>query len=394
MYYYTIELLKSLGFSNNLDTAALLLSILAGLLAYIAVRFIIRFTIASFFRKLSTRKEYPWMGVLIKNKVLSKASTLTIPIIISIFSSDVAQEHVAWGIVVKLSLIVTVLYVLHSLVRSANDIYELRDISKNVPLRGLLQIIEIIFFLIGGILTISVILQMNPSALLGSLGAMTAITTLIFKDAILGFVAGIQLSAIDMVRIGDVIEMPQHSVFGTVIEISLTTVKVEEFDKTIVSVPAYNLVSETFINRRGILAAGMRRIKRSFNIDATGVGICDRVMVEKFKSAAFLADYIEKRMPEIENGRPMTNIEVFRAYIAAYLKNHSSINQEAMLMVRQLEAHDKGIPIEVYAFVNTTDWAEFESIQSDIFDHIYAVIHEFDLSLYQNLSSSSARRIL
>jgi len=364
MYFYTAGLIQRLGFSSNIETLAIFFSIFAGVLAYIAVRFIVRFTIVRFLKKLRKDKEILWADALLKNNCFGKAAALTIPVIISLFTSDIVHEHLAWNIIVKLSLIITILYVLDSLLKCINDIYELRVINKNVPLKGLLQAVEIIIFIVGGIIFISVILQMNPAALLGSLGAMTAITTLIFKDAILGFVAGIQLSANDLVRIGDVIEMPRHGIFGTVTEISLTTVKVEEFDNTIVSVPSYTLVSETFINRRGILAAGMRRMKRSFGIDATSV-----------------------RM--VNDGRHKTNLEAFRAYLTDYLKSHSRINQEAMLIVRQLEAGDKGIPLEVYAFVNTTDWVEFENIQSDIFDHIYAVIPEFGLALYQSLSSCS-----
>ena len=364
MYSYTAGLLQRLGFDDSIEMLALLTSILAGVLAYIAARFIIRFTVVRVLNRLRKSREIPWLDVLLKNNFFAKAAALTIPVIISVFSHDVAGEYVIWDIVVKLSLVVTILYVLHSLVKCVNDIYEIRAISKNIPLRGLLQVILIISYIVGVIIFISVILRMNPTALLGSLGAMTAIITLIFRDAILGFVAGIQLAANDMVRIGDVIEIPQRGIFGTVIEISLVTVKVEEFDNTIVSVPAYTLVSESFINRRGILSAGMRRLKRSFNIDATSIRI-------------------------IEDGKYKTNIEAFRDYLTEYLKNHDSINKESLLMVRQLEAGGKGVPLEVYAFVNTTDWVEFENIQSDIFDHIYAVIRDFDLALYQDISSVS-----
>jgi len=407
MYSYTVELLQWFGFNNNTDTFAFMLCIFAGILTCIAVRFIVRLIMVSFFNKLNENKTIPWIGILLKNKFFDKASNLAIPVIISIFSSDMAGEYIIWDIVVKLSLIIIVLYVLDSLIKSINNIYELREISKNIPLRGFLQVIEIIIFITGGIIFISVILQMNPAALLGSLGAMTAITSIIFKDALLGFVAGIQLTAIDMVRIDDVIEMPQHSIMGRVIEISLTTVKVEDFDKNIVSVPAYTLVSEIFINRRGMLKAGVRRIKRSFKIDAMSVCVCDGAMIDKFKKITLLKDYIENKLADIQNhnnnlacdlsektnGRRMTNIGVFRAYITVYLKNHRKINQESTLMVRQLEANDNGIPFEVYAFANTTDWAEFEGIQSDIFDHIYAVIQEFGLVLYQNPSSSDIRKI-
>jgi len=262
-------------------------------------------------------------------------------------------------------------------------------------------------FIIGGVIIISAVVGRSPAALLGSIGAMTAITSIVFKDAILGFVAGIQLTANDMIRIGDVIEMPGRSILGTVTDISLTTVKIQDFDKTIVSVPAYALVSEAFVNRRGMIDAGARRIKRSFNIDATGILLCDEQMIEKFKNIALIKNYILDKLEDIEksnskldcdmsektNGRRMTNIGVFRAYITEYLKNNINLHQDMPLFVRQLEPNEKGIPFEIYAFTKTTELIEYEGIQSDIFDHIYAIISEFNLKLYQNPSSNDILKI-
>ena len=397
MYSYLIDFLQKNGVNDYVNTIAFIICIAAGFITCIAARFLIRQITVSFFKKIIEHKDIPWIKILLKNNFFHKASNLVIPIVIAMFTSDMTGHYILWDTAVELSLIIIILYVLNSFIKSVNDIYCLHEVSKTIPLRGPLQVIEIFIFITAGIIIISIILKMNPAALLGSLGAMTAITTIVFKDAILGFVAGIQLSAIDMVRIGDIIEMPQRSISGTVTEISLTTVKVEDFDKTIISVPAYTLVSEAFVNRRGILNAGARRIKRSFKIDAADVCICDDAMIQKFKKILLIEDYINNKLEDIErynnqlacdmsekvNGRRMTNIGVLRAYITAYLRNHKGIRQDLTLMVRQLESDEKGLPFEIYAFTNTTNWIEYEGIQSDIFDHIYAIIPEFGLKLYQ-----------
>jgi miniconductance mechanosensitive channel len=382
-----------------------ILTALTAALACVAARFLVRYITVGFFKKIRLRKESAWIDIFLKNRLFHRASNLAIPIVIHIFSYQLWELFRFWHIIISTYLIFVALYVIDSLLKCINDIYSLREVSKNIPIKGFLQTVEVIVFVVGGILIISNIMNMNPIALIGSLGAMTAIITIVFKDAILGFVAGIQLTAIDLVRIDDIIEIPAESIIGKVTEISLTTVKLENFDKTITSVPAYTLVSDVFVNRRGMLEAGVRQIKRSLKIDAMSVKICDDVMIEKYRKIELLREYIESRQLEIEthnqhlncdlsetaNGRRMTNIGVFRQYVTAYLKSHKDINQDNMLMVRQLEADEKGIPFQIYAFTNTTDMVEYESIQADIFDHIYAVVPEFNLVLYQTPSGKDIR---
>jgi len=284
-------------------------------------------------------------------------------------------------------IVVIVMFLLDSLIRSIGDIYSMYEVSKTVPIRGALQILEIAVFIVGAIVLISIFVDRSPIALLSGLGAMTAIVTIVFKDAILGFVAGIQLSANDLVRVGEVIEIPPRGIGGTVLDISLVTVKVESFDKTIVAIPAYTFISEPFVNRRGMIDSGARRIMRSFNIDANTVRVCSADMIAKFQSMPLISDYIQAGMTDAGTCHTnMTNIGVFREYVTAYLRNRADIRQDLTLMVRQLRAADVGIPFEVFAFATTVDLVPFEEIQSDIFDHIYAVIPEFGLRLYQRAS--------
>ena len=386
---------------------SVILTVLVAVFVCVAARFLVRFITVGIFKRIRRRKASAWIDIFLKNRLFHRTSNLAIPIVIYIFSYQIWEVVAFWHITITIYLILVALYVIDSLLKCINDIYSLREISKNIPIKGFLQTAEVIVFVIGGILIISTIVGMNPTALIGSLGAMTAIITIVFKDAILGFVAGIQLTAIDLVRIDDTVELPSQSIIGKVTEISLTTVKLENFNKTITSVPAYTLVSEIFVNRRGMLEAGVRQIKRSFKIDAMSVKICDDAMLEKYRKIELLREYIENRQLEIENhnqhlncdlsepanGRRMTNIGVFRQYVTAYLKAHKCINQDNTLMVRQLEADEKGIPFQIYAFTNTTDMVEYESIQADIFDHIYAVVSEFNLVLYQTPSGKDIRCI-
>ena len=269
----------------------------------------------------------------------------------------------------------------------------------------MLQIIKVVLYIIGIIILIAILIGQNPIVLLGGIGAMTAVVSLIFKDAILGFVAGIQLTANDMIRIGDWVEMPKYSADGTVIELSLTTVKVRNFDNTITSIPAYTMVSDSFINWRGMELTGGRRIKRALYINTADIKFCNDSMIEKFGKIDLLKNYLGQKIQDINshntqlsadldepvNGRRLTNLGTFRAYIFEYLNNHPGIHKGMLIMVRQLKSEGEGVPLEIYAFTNTTKWTEYEKIQADIFDHLYAVAPEFELSLFQKPSGSDFR---
>ena len=243
--------------------------------------------------------------------------------------------------------------------------------------------------------------------LLSGIGALSAVFMLVFKDSLLGLVAGIQLTSNDMVRVGDWIEMPKYGADGDVIDISLNTVMVQNFDKTITTIPSYALISDSFINWRGMQKSGGRRMKRSLFVDTTSISFCTEEMIANFKDIHYLSDYIISREREIAeyntknninpsnpvNGRALTNIGVFRAYISNYLQNHPGINQEMTLMVRQLAPSETGLPIEIYAFTNDIKWAVYETVQADIFDHLFAVAPEFGIQLFQNPSGSDLKSL-
>ena len=277
--------------------------------------------------------------------------------------------------------------------------------TKNLPIQGFLQAIKLFIALVAIIFMVAVIIGRSPMLIVSGLGAMTAVMMLVFKDPIMGFMAGIQLSVNDMLHIGDWLDMPSYGADGDVIEIGLTTVKVQNWDKTITTIPTYALISDSFKNWQGMSESGGRRIKRSIYLDVSSIKFLDQALMSRLQKAALLAPYLSEKSEEIEshnkqahvdmevkiNGRRLTNIGTLRAYLKNYLENHPSIHQEMTLIVRQLAAEDKGVPIQIYAFTNTTEWAEYEQIQSDIFDHIYAVVDAFDLRIHQALGGADLR---
>ena len=361
MYSFISTLLEDRGFGSFASTVAYMVSIAIALIAAIFVRQIIRKLLLN----VLSRQKREWVAAFIKNKFFTWVSNLTLPIFLSFAVADIDRHYVFWSRFIAVLLVIIVMFLMDSLIRGIGDIYSSYEVSKAVPLRGVLQVLEIVVFVIGGIILVSIFVDRSPTALLGGLGAMTAIVTIVFKDAIMGFVAGIQLSANDLVRVGDIIEMTQRDIFGTVQDISLVTVKVEAHDKTTIAVPTYAFISEPFINRRSMAAAGARRIMRSFNIDASTVRT-------SHTEAA---------------GNETTNISVFREYLTSYLKTREDIRQDMTVLVRQLTAAEHGIPLEVVAFATEVDLVPYENIQSDIFDHIYGVLPKFGLRLYQRPSA-------
>lgn len=252
---------------------------------------------------------------------------------------------------------------------------------------------------------ISLLIGKSPTILISGLGAMAAVLMLVFKDPILGLVAGIQLSANNMLKLGDWLEMPKYGADGAVIDIGLTTVKVQNWDNTITSMPTYALVSDSFKNWSGMSASGGRRIKRSLFIDTTSIHFLSEEEQNKLQEANLLSPYINERNSEIKeynqqinsrsvlNQRQMTNIGTFRIYLTEYLRNHPKVHKNMTMMVRQLAPESQGLPLEIYCFTNTVVWLEYEAIQSDIFDHIFAVIGEFGLRVYQAPTGNDVRSL-
>jgi len=285
-----------------------------------------------------------------------------------------------------------------ALLTAANEIYERQPVAKERPLKGFVQLAKIGLFLVAGVLIIAILIERRPVLLLSGLGAMTAVLMLIFKDTILSLVASIQLATLDMVRVGDWIEMPSCGADGDVIDVALHTVKVQNWDKTITTIPTHKLIAESFKNWRGMSMSGGRRIKRSLFIDVSSIRFLADAEVENFKRFALLRGYIEDKEAELarynehvgetanENLRRLTNIGTFRAYVVSYLRNHPKIHEDLTLLVRQLQPGPQGLPLEIYAFTNDTDWAVYESIQADIFDHLLAIIGAFGLRVFQQPS--------
>lgn len=304
-------------------------------------------------------------------------------------------------------MVILLILIVDSFLNAAHDIYNTFEVSKAIPIKSFIQVLKLIVYLVGIILVISLIINKTPLYFFSGLGAMTAVFMLIFKDAILGFVAGIQLSANKMVSHGDWIEMPKYGADGDVLEVGLTTVKVQNFDKTVTTIPTYALISESFKNWRGMEESGGRRIKRSVYIDINTIKLCTQEMLERFRKIQYISAYIDKKKKEVEkynkkhkiddtsvvNGRRMSNIGTFRAYVVSYLKNHPMINQNMTFLVRQLPSSEIGLPIQIYVFCSDKAWANYESIQADIFDHILAVVPEFDLRVFQNPAGSDFRRL-
>lgn len=303
-------------------------------------------------------------------------------------------------------LLFTTLFVF-AVLNSIEYVSSNRDLARRLPIRGIFQGVKLLSSVLVIIFSISILIDKSPLMLLSGLGAMTAILSLVFKDSILGFVAGIQLSANRMLQVGDWLEMPKYGADGDVIEINLNTVKVRNFDKTITTIPAYTLITDSFKNWRGMEESGGRRIKRSFFIDATSVKFLTNDDIDRLRRTALLTDYIEAKVTEINtensssqcdlnstaNGRRLTNLGTFRAYLTAYLHSHKEIHSNMTRMVRQLQPDEKGIPLEIYAFTNNIQWVEYERIQSDVFDHIFAVVAEFDLRIYQAPTGHDMQKI-
>jgi len=286
-------------------------------------------------------------------------------------------------------------------------IYGKSAIAKEISITPFVQVLKLGLYFVTGILLLSLLLQKTPLYFLSGLGALTAVLMFVFKDVLMGFVAGIQLIANKMVAPKDWIEMPKYGADGDVLEITLTTVKVQNFDNTITTIPTYALINESFKNWRNMNLSGGRRIKRYVNIDLGSIKFCSSEMLEQFKRIQLISQYIQNRQEEIlvynkkhqvdestlVNGRRLTNIGVFRSYVEAYLRQHPMIHKDMTFLIRQLSPSENGLPIEIYVFCKDTNWTAYEAIQADIFDHILAVVPEFDLLVFQEPSGSDFQKI-
>ncbi len=359
-----------------------------------------------------SRSKTDWDDAFLRRRVLKRLANLA-PVLVIYVLTPMALAGLGRPIAfvrgtTQVFMIVILMLVLDSVLNAVVDIYRTFEISKEIPIRGFIQVLKLLLYFLAVILIISIVLNKTPVYLLSGLGALTAVLMLIFRDAILGFVAGIQLTANKMVAQGDWIEMPNYGADGDVMEVTLTTVKVQNFDKTVTTIPTYALISESFKNWRGMEESGGRRIKRAVTIDMNTIRFCDQEMLGRFEKIEYISEYIEKKKRELKefnrakkvdhaslaNGRRMTNIGTFRAYVQAYLRNHPMINPEMTFLVRQLRPTEHGLPIEIYVFSKDKAWVNYEAIQADIFDHILAVLREFDLRIFQNPTGGDFRRLV
>jgi miniconductance mechanosensitive channel len=399
------KLLLSTGMPEGLEAATrtVIVAVIIFSLAILA-DLITRRIIVAGIKRIVSKTKTQLDDILIQRRVLHKVAHIVPGLLIYSTAGFIFSDYPVLGdIIGRLALIYIIIVLLlsiDSIINALHQIYLTMPVSEGRPIQGYVQVVKIIIYFIAIILIIASLSKESPKALLTGLGAMAAVLLLVFKDTILGFVASIQLSANKMVVPGDWIEMPSHNADGTVLDISLNTVKVQNWDKTIATIPTYALVSESFRNWKGMEESGGRRIKRSINIDMNTVRFVDDGMAEKFKKIHFLKDYVVNREEEIlkyneenkidgsilVNGRRMTNLGTFRKYIEEYLLHHPKIHNDMTFLVRQLQPDERGLPIEIYVFSNDQAWANYEAIQSDIFDHILAVIPEFDLKVFQNPS--------
>lgn len=377
----------------------------------VVVYYVLKYVVLGIIRRIVRRSNTTWDDALYQNKVFSKALLLVPGILLmavepfTLAEFPVGLERIM--LFTQIYLIAVTISVLNAFLNSIYDIYQGFEVSKSKPIKGYLQVFKIILFVIGAIFVISMLIGRSPLYLLGGLGAFSAVLLLIFKDPILGLVGGIQISANDMVRPGDWIVMNKSGADGVVTDISLTTVKVQNWDKTITTIPTYSLVSESFVNWRGMEESGGRRIKRSINIDMNSVKFASPEQLGKLKKIKLVSNYLDKTEKELKayneknniddevlvNGRRQTNLGIFRAYVAEYLKNNPNINQDMTFLVRQLQPGESGIPIEIYVFSKVQEWGKYEDIQSDIFDHLLATIPEFELQVFQNPSGADFRKL-
>ena len=353
-----------------------------------------------------------WDDIIVKRRVFHRLLHLAPALVVYVFAEPVLDGYDLWiEVVRRASLIYMLLVTLLAIDGALNagvDFLQSSKVPRGLPVKTVVQVLKLVLYSVATIAVISLIIGQSPTLLLGGLGAMTAVLMLIFKDPILGLVAGIQLSANQMVAPGDWIEMPKYGADGDVLEVALTTVKVKNWDKTITTIPTYALITESFKNWRGMSETGGRRIKRAINIDMDSIRFCDEEMLDRFAKIQYIAEYLEKKRHEISgwnaernvdasdplNGRQLTNLGTFRAYVVAYLRHHPMIHQEMTFLVRHLPPTEHGLPVEIYVFSRDQVWSNYEGIQADIFDHILPIAPAFDLRIYQSPTGSDVRSLL
>lgn len=384
--------------------ALLLLLTFAWLTNWIAKRIVLRIV-------MRVLDRFPFqIGAHHIGAIVARLSNIVPALVIQ--TGIIAVPHIPAGVTALIQslcagfIILTIAIALCGGLELANDVYQRRPDAANRPIKGYVQVGKMLIYGAAAILIIAALMNRSPLLLLSGLGAMAAVLMLVFKDTILSLVASVQIGSNDMIRLGDWIEMPQLNADGDVIDIALHTVKVQNFDKTITTIPTHRLINESFRNWRGMSESGGRRIMRSLMIDQNSVRFLDEDSLDDLSRFAVLRDYLRAKQDdvwrwnadhageEVLNSRRLTNIGTFRAYVVAYLKARPDIADDKTLLVRQLAPSENGLPLQIYAFANTTAWGEYEGIQADIFDHLIAIMPEFGLSLFQRPTGADLSPIL
>ena len=369
---------------------------LFSLFIYILIRYVVLRVIFHLFEKTSTKLD----DILIERGFLNRISYV-FPMLIfyNFFKHLIGDYEIVNRLLLSLVAIVLVAAI-NALLNVLNDIYNKSKYSDSINVKSYVQILKLIVNLFAIIIIIAILSGQSPFYLLSGIGALTAVLMLVFKDTILSFVSSIQINSNNLFKIGDWVEAPQFGADGDVIDIALHSIKIQNWDKTISIIPTHKLVDSSFKNWRGMTDSGGRRIKRSINIDLNSIKFCDDVLIEKLKSITIISEYLNNKLSEINNhnesiskdsiinGRALTNIGTFRAYVKAYLKNNKYIHENMTFLIRQLSPTENGLPLQIYVFSNNTNWVEYEEIQSDIFDHLIAALEQFDLKIYQQPSGN------
>lgn len=351
--------------------------------------------------------KFKWDLCFIKRKVF--LSIVSLPSLVFLYNH--ADTFPDFENIIKKIIFTVMIFLglrfLTNLLNALNDIYQTLSIAKGKPIKGFIQIFLIVLYVFALLIVISIFTDSSPWVLLSGFGAMTAILILIFQETILSFVASIRITSSGIIQIGDWLEVPKFGADGDVIDIALHNIQIQNWDKTITNIPTHKLMADSFKNWRGMVESGGRRIMRDILIDVNSIKFCDDEMIARFEKIHYLKDYIKEKKAELDeynkthnidnsikvNGRRMTNIGTFRAYIKNYLRNHPYINNDLIFLIRQLPAEAKGLPIQIYVFSNQTAWVKYEEVQADIFDHLLSVVNEFDLRVFQNPSGYDLRNL-
>lgn len=369
----------------------------------------VRLVLVHLLQRVAHRTKTLWDDRVLEHRFFHRLSHLAPAIVVYVAAEQVCAKHVRLETLVeRLALVYMALVVAGALNAAVNaGVAILRELpsTREKPIQSYGQVVKIVVFVVTAIVAVATLFDRSPWLFLSGLGAMTAVMMLIFKDSLLGFVASVQISVNDLVRPGDWVEMPKHGADGEIVEINLTTFKVQNWDKTITCIPTYALVSESFKNWRGMSESGGRRIKRAIHLDMNSIRIADPPMLARLQKIRLLKEYLACKTAELAewnrehqgddsspvNARHLTNVGTFRAYLEAYLRCHPLIHQDLTLVVRQLDPGPVGLPIEIYVFSREQGLAEYEALQADIFDHVLSVLPQFDLRVFQQPSGADVR---